>query len=64
MSSERPKENEITETDALLKLIEIGKQEFEKGEYQSADDFLKEMESDENFSPQQAKKNDLSHKQG
>lgn len=30
MSSDQPKENELTETDALLKLIEIGKQEFEK----------------------------------
>lgn len=64
MSSEHPKENEITETDALLKLIKIGKQEFEKSECQSANDFFKEMKSDENFSTQQAKENDLPHKQG
>jgi outer membrane protein assembly factor BamD (BamD/ComL family) len=64
MSSEQPKENEMTETDALLKLIEIGNQELEKGEYQSAEDFFREMEIDENFSTQQAKENDLSHKQG
>jgi hypothetical protein len=64
MSSEQPKENEMTETDALLKLIEIGNQEFDKGEYQSAEDFFKEMEIDENFSTQQAKENDLPPKQG
>ena len=59
------KNNEpATETDALLKLIEIGDNEIEKGEYQTAEEFFNEMKSDQNFSTQQAKENDLSHKQG
>ena len=59
------KNNEpATETDALLKLIEIGDNEIEKGEYQTAEEFFNEMKNDGNFSIQQAKENDLSHKQG
>lgn len=53
----------ITETDALIKLIEIGNREIEKCEYQSADEFFKEMKCDENFSIQKAKENDLINKQ-
>lgn len=54
----------ITETDALIKLIEIGNREIEKGEYQSAEEFFNEMKINENFSTQKAKENDLPHKQG
>lgn len=55
--------NQMTETQALIKLIEMGQEEYKKGAYQSADDFFNEMKSDENFHLKQAKKNDLSHKQ-
>ena len=64
MSTTNRGEFKMSETNALLKLIEIGRQEYKKGNYKPADDFFKEMESDENFSPQIAKGNDLSHKQG
>lgn len=53
----------MNEKEALLKLVEMGRQEFEKGNYQSADDFFKEMDSNEKFSTQQGKENDLSNKQ-
>lgn len=59
MSTTNKREFQMSETDALIKLIEIGRQEFEKGNYQPADEFFKDMESNENFSTQQAKGNDL-----
>lgn len=45
------KNNEpMTETEALIKLIEISRKEFEEGKYQTAEEFFNEMKSDENFS--------------
>ena len=61
--TEQSKE-QITETEALIKLIEIGRKEFEEGKYQTAEEFFNEMKSDENFSTQKAKENDLINKQG
>ncbi|MBW5287155.1 hypothetical protein [Burkholderia gladioli] len=54
----------MTEKEALLKLIEMGRQNFKNGEYQTAEEFFNEMKAEENFSPKQAKKNDLPPKQG
>jgi len=48
--------DQMTETQALIKLIEMGQEEYKKGAYQSADDFFNEMKSDENFSSQTSKK--------
>lgn len=45
----------MTEKEALIKLIEIGRKEFEEGKYQTAEEFFNEMKSDENFSTQKAK---------
>lgn len=53
----------MTEKEALLKLVEIGRQEYEQGNYKPADEFFKEIENDRKFSTEQAKGNDLSHKQ-
>lgn len=37
----------LTETQALLQLIEMGKRDFELGHYQDADSFFAEMQADD-----------------